>query len=69
MLPYILCLVVAVGPLTAHGITVDTKYGPVEGLTLPLHTGRSVNSFYAIPYAKPPVGELRWRVSVLGELR
>ena len=42
-------------------VRVETNYGPVEGLTFPLHTGRSINSFLAIPFAKPPVDELRWR--------
>ena len=55
----------ASGPVHTHAVTVETKYGPVEGLTIPLHTGNSVNSFLAIPFAKPPVGELRWRVSVV----
>ena len=41
---------------------VDTQYGPVKGLTIELHNGIQVNSFYGIPYAEPPVGELRFRV-------
>ncbi|WP_330309568.1 MULTISPECIES: carboxylesterase family protein [unclassified Streptomyces] len=37
---------------------VDTESGPVEGI---LGRDRSVTVFRGIPYAAPPVGELRWR--------
>ncbi|MFK7803233.1 MAG: carboxylesterase family protein, partial [Anaerolineae bacterium] len=36
--------------------TVKTKNGPVEGLKQD-----SITVFKGIPYAKPPVGNLRWR--------
>ena len=35
---------------------VDTQYGKVEGLAMDGYT-----VFKGIPYAKPPVGDLRWR--------
>jgi len=38
---------------------VETKYGKVEGF---IENG--INKWYGIPYAKPPVGELRFRRSV-----
>ena len=46
-------------------IQVDTQYGPVTGLTIELHNGIEVNSFYGIPYAEPPLGDLRFRVLLL----
>ena len=45
------------------GVEVDTKYGAVEGKTIELHNGISINSFLGIPFGKAPVGELRWQVS------
>lgn len=42
-------------------VAVDTKYGPVEGHPVPMTDGRSINSFLGIPFAKPPVLELRWQ--------
>lgn len=45
-----------------NGPIANTKYGMVEGKQLGLHNGNTVNSFLGIPYAAPPVGELRWQV-------
>uniref|UniRef100_A0A1I7Y4Z0 Carboxylic ester hydrolase n=1 Tax=Steinernema glaseri TaxID=37863 RepID=A0A1I7Y4Z0_9BILA len=39
---------------------VETPYGPVEGFELALEDGRTANIFLGIPYAKPPIGELRF---------
>ena len=37
---------------------IMTEYGPVQGI---YNRDRSVEIFAGIPYAKPPVGPLRWR--------
>ncbi|XP_071097931.1 cholinesterase-like [Haliotis cracherodii] len=41
-------------------IIVTTKSGDVDGTRIRV-LGRFVNQFYGIPYAKPPVGELRFQ--------
>ncbi|MGW5171723.1 carboxylesterase/lipase family protein [Streptomyces nodosus] len=42
--------------------TVDTEAGPVEGVPC---RDRSVTVFRGIPYAAPPVGDLRWQAPQL----
>ena len=44
---------------------VNTKYGLVEGISVPIHTGQIIDSYMAVPYARPPVGDLRFRVSLI----
>jgi carboxylesterase type B len=39
---------------------VTTKLGKIKGVLKTLDDGKEVNLFYGIPYAKPPVGELRF---------
>lgn len=47
-------------------IFVNTNYGPVKGIkTTSSAFGYEYVTFQGIPYAKPPVGELRFRVSIL----
>ena len=41
---------------------VSTIYGPIEGISVPIHTGQIIDSFMDVPYAKPPVGDLRFMV-------
>lgn len=42
---------------------VNTTYGPIRGFTMPLVANTSVHfaAYVGIPYAKPPVGSLRWK--------
>jgi para-nitrobenzyl esterase len=49
------------GPI--HTAPVSTTHGPVVGFTLPFlpPVSPSVQHFFGIPYAKPPVGERRWK--------
>lgn len=41
---------------------VDTNYGSVSGKTFVLEDESVVDTFMGVPYAKPPVGELRFEV-------
>jgi len=45
-------------PLLAGPLTVKTLQGKVHGKTI--HDGK-VNAFLGLPYAAPPVGDLRWK--------
>ncbi len=40
--------------------TVTTKLGTIKGVVKSLDDGNQVNLYYGIPYAKPPIGELRF---------
>ena len=42
---------------------VMTEFGPVEGLSIPIHTGDVIDTFLGIPFARAPVAELRFEVS------
>lgn len=42
---------------------VQTTYGPVHGAKRTSFLGAKFFSFQSIPYAKPPIGELRFKVS------
>jgi para-nitrobenzyl esterase len=44
------------GGASASDLTVSTAYGSVTGVDR-----GAMRSFFAIPYAAPPVGDLRWR--------
>lgn len=47
---------------------INTKYGPVKGMKLlSKYDGKEFYSYKGIPYAKPPVGELRYKVVSLSE--
>lgn len=45
---------------------VPTQYGPVRGVRKLAATGVDYYSFQRIPYVQPPVGELRFKVGILG---
>lgn len=45
-----------------HTKVTVTKLGNVEGTTLTARNGRPFEAYYGIPYAKPPVGDLRFQV-------
>lgn len=46
-------------------LIVETNYGPVRGQKRTSVLGEQFFSFRGIPYAKPPVGELRFKVCEL----
>ncbi len=54
-----LCLILTTCLLSAQNSIVETQYGPIEG-----YVNNNISHFLGIPYASPPVGELRWRPPV-----
>ncbi|KAI1290770.1 Acetylcholinesterase [Halotydeus destructor] len=47
-------------PFTGSAITVETQYGGLTGISGHVF-GKPVNAFLGVPFAEPPVGELRFR--------
>jgi cholinesterase len=43
-------------------VVVDTEYGPVKGAKKDNALGMEYVNFQGIPYMKPPVGSLKFRV-------
>src|ERR1700691_2900472 len=40
---------------------VETKSGKVQGISQTLPDGKQVNAYLSIPFAQPPIGELRFK--------
>ena len=60
----IVSVICIVGRASANPV-VETIYGSVEGREIPIHTGDVIDSFLGIPFAKPPLDELRFEVLLL----
>lgn len=43
-------------------LVVSTKSGPVKGYEMGSNFGYQYFNFFGIPYAKPPIGDLRFKV-------
>jgi hypothetical protein len=43
---------------------VEAPCGPVQGRTFTFENGREASAFQGIPFAKPPIGELRFKVTI-----
>ena len=61
-LVYTIIVFLAFGYSNAQGRIVDTSYGPVQGVDVNMANGDVIESWLAVPYAKPPVGDLRFEV-------
>ena len=44
------------------GPVVDTTYGPVRGANITMNSGDVIQAFMGIPFARAPVGDLRFEV-------
>lgn len=45
-----------------NGRQVITKYGTIEGVRLVNDNDYQIDAFLGIPFAKPPIGPLRFKV-------
>lgn len=61
MLPLIWLIVVITGTAGGHNPVVSTDKGLVRGQRIHLGHSLQVDAFYGIPYAKPPIDDLRFR--------
>lgn len=43
-------------------VRIQTKFGQIDGFKAKSRDGREYSSFVGIPYAQPPVGNLRFQV-------
>uniref|UniRef100_A0A7E4VHJ8 COesterase domain-containing protein n=1 Tax=Panagrellus redivivus TaxID=6233 RepID=A0A7E4VHJ8_PANRE len=57
--PIVLFAINAIASATGKGPIAQTNYGAIEGTAETLSDGSTVNVFLGIPFAQPPVGELR----------
>lgn len=47
-----------------ESVVVQTQYGFIRGITNTTETGTVFYNFFGIPYARPPIGTLRFRVNI-----
>ncbi|NP_001303636.1 acetylcholinesterase-like precursor [Cimex lectularius] len=56
-------LLISVGSSSSEdNLVVDTDKGKVQGVTLKSATGKDVDAWLGIPFAKPPTGNLRFKL-------
>ncbi|XP_055628009.1 esterase B1-like [Toxorhynchites rutilus septentrionalis] len=53
--------------MSIRSFIIDTKYGPVRGTTKQSLLGQQYISFQGIPYARPPIGKLRFKAPIAPE--
>lgn len=51
--------------MSSETIMVETKSGIVKGFKIPSNFGYQYINFIGIPYAKSPIGELRFKVCII----
>lgn len=59
---YAIAVFFAITQITSGAVTIETKLGHVRGTVMLSRNGKRFNAFLGLPYAKPPVGELRFKV-------
>lgn len=49
----------------SQSVVAKTSLGPIKGIQTVSYTGYNYIEFRGIPYAKPPIGKLRFKVKIL----
>ena len=52
----VVCVLTAVSAVTGQSMVVNTRYGALRGTRTTIGHDSYVDSFYNIPFAKPPIG-------------
>ena len=64
-----LLLTLLVSAVQGEDVTVNLSKGKLRGARLDYDFGQYYYAFKGIPYARPPVKELRFKVSVISQCR
>ena len=64
-----LLLILLVAAVQGEDVTVSLSKGKLRGARLDYDFGQYYYAFKGIPYARPPVKELRFKVSIISRFR
>jgi len=54
-------LTILVAAVEAAEVIINTGQGKIKGKELKARDGSPYTAFLGVPYAQPPIGDLRWR--------
>ena len=58
---FYICVDAILATETERYVTIETNQGTVQGVVKTARNGDEYHAFLGIPYAQPPVNELRWK--------
>ena len=65
----VICLITVTSYVCSLNLVVNTNYGPVQGFIHNAGNGINARIFLGIPFAKPPVDNLRFEVQCTDKLQ
>lgn len=67
---FVLILMTSLVVAVSEGLPqVKLDNGIFTGIQMESYNGKAFNAFLGIPYAKPPIGDLRFKVSTWAEFK